>query len=117
LITLFLACWAGQSVVGQHAHNADREELGLAPLSFAQYLGSPHFLEATAENWESEFLQMGFYVLLTAFLFQKGSSESKKLDEENPEDEDPRKHRHKGGGAFLDGRFGVTRANLPAPAR
>jgi hypothetical protein len=35
------------------------------------------FLQATAENWESEFLQMAAYVLLTAFLFQRGSPESK----------------------------------------
>ena len=41
------------------------------------------------ENWESEFLQMAAYVLLTVFLFQKGSSESKKPDEKNPEDESP----------------------------
>lgn len=32
------------------------------------------------ENWESEFLQMSAYVLLTVFLFQKGSSESKPVD-------------------------------------
>ena len=33
--------------------------------------------EATAENWQSELLQMAFYVLLTSFLYQKGPSESK----------------------------------------
>jgi hypothetical protein len=38
---------------------------------------------------------MGLYVLLTVFLYQKGSSESKKLDEEEPVDRDPRKSRHK----------------------
>jgi hypothetical protein len=41
-------------------------------------------------DWESEFLQMGMYVVLTAFLFQKGSSESKPVDEAAPQDEDPR---------------------------
>ena len=41
------------------------------------------------ENWESEFLQMAAYVVLTIFLFQKGASESKKPDEDNPEDEPP----------------------------
>jgi hypothetical protein len=35
---------------------------------------------------------MAVYVLLTVFLFQKGSSESKKPGEENPEDEAPHKH-------------------------
>jgi len=42
-----------------------------------QYLRSDHFLEATMENWESEFLQMFGFVVFTAFLFQKGSAESK----------------------------------------
>jgi hypothetical protein len=45
------------------------------------------------ENWESEFLQMATYVVLTVFLFQKGASESKKPDESNPEDESPYAHR------------------------
>jgi len=43
------------------------------------------------ENWESEFLQMGMYVVLTAFLFQRGSSESKPVDQPAPQDEDPRR--------------------------
>jgi hypothetical protein len=47
-------------------------------------------MEATMENWESEFLQMFAYVLLTAFLYQQGSAESRKLDEPEPLDRDPR---------------------------
>ena len=42
--------------------------------------------EATFKNWESEFLQMGMYVVLTVFLFQRGSSESKPIDEPAPQD-------------------------------
>ena len=53
-----------------------------------------HFGEATFENWESEFLQMGSYVLLTVALRQRGSSESKKLEGEDPVDEDPANHRN-----------------------
>jgi len=41
------------------------------------------------ENWESEFLQMSAYVMLTAFLFQRGSSESKDPDEAANQDEEP----------------------------
>ncbi len=61
----------------------------------AQYLGSAHFLEATMENWESEFLQMGLYIFLTAFLYQKGSAESKKLSGSDPVHRDPRRFRNK----------------------
>ncbi|HMD01220.1 MAG TPA: DUF6766 family protein, partial [Ferruginibacter sp.] len=54
-----------------------RRENGLAAVSVAQYTHSGHFLEATFENWESEFLQMALFVMLTISLRQKGSSESK----------------------------------------
>jgi hypothetical protein len=47
------------------------------------------------ENWESEFLQMFAYVLLTAFLFQKGSAESKNPDQPEAVDRDPRQSREK----------------------
>ncbi|MGV3662222.1 MAG: DUF6766 family protein [Prosthecobacter sp.] len=96
LLGLFLITWlCGQAVAGHHQSNAEREEHGLPPETLRQYLGSNHFLEATAENWESEFLQMGVYVMLTVFLFQKGSSESKRLGRPEPVDRDPRKARQK----------------------
>lgn len=50
---------------------------GTAARKHSAVLSSGHFVDATAENWESEFLQVAFYVLLTPFLYQKGSSESK----------------------------------------
>jgi Domain of unknown function (DUF6766) len=77
LITFFGLILLAQAITGNLEENEDRAAHVLAPLSFAAYLASPHFLEATMENWESEFLQMGVFVILTAFLFQKGSAESK----------------------------------------
>ena len=62
------------------------------PISFVQYLQTSHFGEATFENWESEFLQMGMYVILTVKLVQRGSAESKPLDESVPQDESPENH-------------------------
>jgi hypothetical protein len=62
------------------AYNQDRQDHGRPALTYGQYLRTGHFVEATFENWESEFLQMTSYVLLTVFLFQKGSSESKDPD-------------------------------------
>src|SRR4030095_2578808 len=52
-------------------------------------LTSGHFLQATFENWESEFLQMALFVILTIFLYQKGSSESKALDKPEEVDAEP----------------------------
>jgi hypothetical protein len=59
-------------------------------VSVLRYVTTSHFVEATFENWESEFLQMGMYVVLTALLYQTGSSESKPLGRPAPQDADPR---------------------------
>ena len=90
LIALFLAFWVGQALAGQRHYNEEQQEHGQRAVSLSEYLKSSDFLEATTENWESEFLQMGAYVLLTCFLFQRGSSESKKPDEAEAVDRDPR---------------------------
>ena len=77
LLTLFLLFWIGQSVVGHRQFNADQREHQEAEVAYSAYLGSSHFWEATSENWESEFLQIFAFIVLTAVLVQKGSAESK----------------------------------------
>ena len=96
LLGLFLLTFAfGQILTGLHTYNSERHDHGKPELGLGSYLCSSHFIEATMENWESEFLQMGLYVVLTSFLFQKGSAESKKLDGEEAVDRDPRLSQHK----------------------
>jgi hypothetical protein len=90
LASAFLAFWLGQSVAGHREYNDEQRQHGRPEAGYRAYLGSAHFWEATTENWESEFFQIFFYVFLTAVLFQKGSAESKKLDEPEPVDRDPR---------------------------
>ena len=85
-LALMILALVGQALTGWNENNQERQEKNLPPLAFAQYLQSGHFIQATFENWESEFLQMGLYVFLTAFLYQQGSAESKSLD--NPEEVD-----------------------------
>ena len=87
----FLTTFFGQTVTGHRVYNSDQREHGESPVGYGEYFGTGHFLEATMENWESEFLQMGAYVLLTVWFTQKGSAESKKPKEEgdNPQDKDP----------------------------
>ena len=82
----------GQSIVGWHDYNDEQQSHHQAALSLGAYLVSGPYWAAVFENWESEFLQMGAYVVLTAYLFQRGSSESKDPDEDSPSDEDPRGH-------------------------
>lgn len=74
---LFIVSIVGQYLTGLHEYNDDQLQHGRSAVGYVEYLGEGHFIEATFENWESEFLQMGMFVVLTIFLFQKGSSESK----------------------------------------
>jgi hypothetical protein len=92
-ILLFAVFFGGMAATGFRVYNDNQIEHGQAVASVAQYLTSGDFIEVTFENWESEFLQMASYIVLTVFLFQRGSSESKSPDEPAPEDEDPRETR------------------------
>ncbi len=90
-LLLFAGSLVGQGVTGWHVANEHALEHGRAAMTFASYVRSGDFIEAVFENWESEFLQMAVFVVLTKFLKQRGSSESKSLDGEDPVDEDPKK--------------------------
>ncbi len=90
VFTLFFVFVVGQSIAGFLDYNSTEKEHGRPPVGYAECLRSGDFVEAVFENWESEFLQMGGFVLLTVWLRQKGSPESKKLEGEEPVDEDPR---------------------------
>jgi len=95
MLALFLFSLLGQSIMGFHEYNQDQEEHRQPTVSYAEYHTTGHFVEAVFENWESEFLQMASYVLLTAYLFQKGSAESKDPEGDNASDEDPAKSKNK----------------------
>jgi hypothetical protein len=80
LMLLFLGSLLGHWVAGWYFQNEELARHGEAGVSLLVYAGDPQFAATIFENWESEFLQMSAYVVLTAFLFQKGSSESKDPD-------------------------------------
>jgi hypothetical protein len=88
-LVLFLLSLLGQIIFGLEEYNKEMAEEGGQAVNMGQYLGSGHFLQSTFENWESEFLQMALFVLLTISLQQKGSSESKDFDKEEPVDRQP----------------------------
>jgi len=89
MMALFAISLIGQIVTGLIENNTDRVEHGETPLGLAAYLASGHFVEAVFENWESEFLQMGAFVILTVSLRQKGSAESKRIEGEEDVDRKP----------------------------
>jgi hypothetical protein len=87
-LLLFFLSLCFQIGAGFKVHNEELQQDGAAPVPFSQYLTSGHLISSTFENWESEFLQMALFVILTIFLFQKGSSESKDPDSKEQEEVD-----------------------------
>ena len=81
-----------QTLTGLNQYNGFLIEHHRNTVSILQYLRSGHFIEATFENWESEFLQMALFVWFTVFLRQKGSSESKQLSGKEDVDVQPKNH-------------------------
>lgn len=81
LSALFIGTLIGMISAGYSTYNQELSIHGSSPLSLIEYLQTGQFYSALFENWESEFLQMGVYVILTAYLFQKGSAESRDPDE------------------------------------
>ena len=78
---IFLATLLAQSFAGQRAYNADQLDHEAETVSWLEYVASPDFGGAVLENWQSEFLQFTFFILATIWLVQKGSNESKALED------------------------------------
>jgi len=78
LALLFLVSWAGQAVF-QWFEFVDEAHAHGQTAHASAYLNA--FLQATFENWQSEFLQLLSFVILTSFLIHRGSHESKDEDE------------------------------------
>jgi hypothetical protein len=85
---IFLAALGGQSVAGQHAHNAELVAHGEEPVSWWSYVVSPDFGGAVMENWQSEFLQFSLFIAATVWLVQRGSNESKRPDDSGLESDE-----------------------------
>lgn len=87
LLLLFLAFWLAQALTGWAVHNLELQDWHQHTLNFAAYLRSSHFWSSTAENWESEFLQMAAFVVFTVYLRQRGSAESNPYPDELTDEE------------------------------
>jgi hypothetical protein len=94
---IFSATLVGQSFAGQHQYNAEQAEHGSGAVSWWEFVRSPGFWGSVMENWQSEFLQFALFIAATIWLVQKGSNESKELDQVGLEsDERQRVGRHAG---------------------
>ena len=110
---IFLAALVGQAIAGQDVYNQEQIAHDGDAISFGRYLVSSHFGNAVMENWQSEYLQFTLFILMTVWLVQKGSPESKELGKEGLESDAEQKV---GGHADADSpklaRFGGWRTTL-----
>jgi hypothetical protein len=77
MAAIWIASWGVQAVTGRVAYNADQLDHQEAALSFLHYLGTSDFWNRTLQNWQSEFLAVGSMAVLSIYLRQRGSPESK----------------------------------------
>jgi hypothetical protein len=77
MTAIFIGSWFAHSVTGWTEYNADQLDHEQAQLSWLDYLGSADFWQTTLQNWQSEFLAVGSMAILTVYLRQRGSPESK----------------------------------------
>ncbi|TQM57951.1 DUF6766 family protein [Humibacillus xanthopallidus] len=89
--TLLLAALVGQALTGRADYNEQALGAGLPQMDLGQYVTSSQFTVDVAENWQSEYLQFLLYILLTVWLVQKGSPESKPLDKVGRETDEEQK--------------------------
>jgi hypothetical protein len=102
---LLLCALVAQAITGLAGYNEQARDAQLPTLSMLQYLTSSQFAVDVAENWQSEYLQFLLYILLTVWLIQVGSPESKKPEERGRE-------------TFADQKIGsYATADSPAPAK
>ncbi|MEV4392493.1 DUF6766 family protein [Nonomuraea sp. NPDC049607] len=87
-LVMFLLALGGQAVAGMLQFNDLQLVQGADPVSFAEYVTSSDFAVDVAENWQSEYLQFFLYIMLTVWLVQKGSPESKKVEDAGAESDE-----------------------------
>jgi hypothetical protein len=98
--TAFLLVLLGQAIAGQADFNNQLVSDGLEPVGFLSYVSSSDFAVDVMENWQSEYLQFFLFILVTVWLLQRGSPESKELHKAGTEsDRDQMVGRHAPAGA------------------
>ena len=88
---IFLLAVLGQAISGLAEYNQGQLSSGADPVSFWAYVTSSSFAVDLAENWQSEYLQFFLMIVVTVWLVQRGSTESKPLDETGTESDEKQK--------------------------
>jgi len=82
LAILFLGSFVGHSIAGWFQYAAEQREHGSNPTLLGDDGYGWVWAEWTLQNWQSEFLELTAFVVLSSFLIHKGSPESRDGDDE-----------------------------------
>ena len=96
-LALFVLALVFQAIAGHADFNEDQARHGDAEVSLGRYVVSSEFATAVLENWQSEYLQFTLFIILTVWLIQRGSPESKephKAGRESDEEQLVGEHAH-----------------------
>ncbi|WP_406864735.1 DUF6766 family protein [Streptomyces sp. HUAS MG47] len=74
---VFLLSWTAQSITGVAAYDEQQLRQLQQPIGWGEYLASPDFWNRSLQNWQSELLAVAAMVILSVYLRQRGSPESK----------------------------------------
>jgi hypothetical protein len=88
---LFVMTLFGQSIAGWKSHNEQQLVHDSPTISYPRYLVSSDYGQAVMENWQSEYLQFVTFILATVWLVQRGSNESKQVNEMGTESDERQK--------------------------
>ncbi len=77
LLLLFVMSFVLHAAGGVNEYNEEQSLHGEQTISFIEYLATSRFWFESLQNWQSEFFSIGMMVVLSIFLRQKGSPESK----------------------------------------
>jgi hypothetical protein len=82
-LLMFVLSLALHVVFGASAYNEERSLAAQPPISVAAFLFSAKFWSTTLQTWQAEYLVIAIYVVLSVFLRQQGSPESKPVESSN----------------------------------
>ena len=90
-LALFVAALVGQAIAGHADFNEQQVRHGDPTMTMGRYVVSSEFGVDVMENWQSEYLQFTLFIVLTVWLLQRGSPESKELDKAGRESDQRQK--------------------------
>ena len=88
-LILFVITFLLHAVGGAGEYNQDQQEHGKSEqVSTVEYMGTSRFWFESMQNWQSEFLSVASMVVLSIFLRQRGSPESKEVESPHSQTEE-----------------------------